>query len=74
MDYKSFYAEVAEWINQVNQQAVQHGMESDVFWNWVTQSMAEISTKHGNGKLVVKQMAMLYDWLEEVYAEGRNGK
>lgn len=74
MDYKAFFADIAEWINQVNQTAVKHGMESDQFWNWVTQSMGEIGNKYGNTKLVVKQMAMLYQWLEEVYVEGRNSK
>lgn len=74
MDYKAFFADIADWINQVNQQAVQHGMGSNEFWKWVTHSMGEIGNKYGNNKLVVKQMAMLYEWLEEVYAEGRNGK
>lgn len=74
MDYKAFFADVADWILQVNQQAVTHGMESDEFWNWVTQSMADIGNKYGNAEIVVKQMAMLYGWLEGVYAEGRNRK
>jgi len=74
VDYQKFFAEVTEWINQVNQMVVQHGMESDQFWNWVTQSMGEFGNKYANNKLVVKQMAMLYQWLEEVYAEGRNNK
>ena len=74
MDYNAFFADVAEWINQVNQMAVKHGMESIEFWNWVTSSMGEIGNKYGNSKLVVKQMAMLFDWLEEVYVEGRNQK
>ena len=38
MDYQKFFAEVAEWINQVN------------------------------------QMAMLFQWPEEVYSEGGNSK
>lgn len=66
MDYKAFFAEVADWINQVNQQAVQHGMESEQFWVWVVRSTSEICEKHQNEKLVVKQMSMLYIWLEEV--------
>lgn len=74
MDYKAFYAEIADWINQVNQQAAQHGIDSNQFWQWVTKSMGEIGNKYGNAKLVVKQMAMLYEWLEEVYAEGRISK
>lgn len=35
MDYKAFYAEVAEWIMQVNNQAVTHSMESNEFWAWL---------------------------------------
>ncbi|MEG0259432.1 MAG: hypothetical protein RR595_11360 [Lysinibacillus sp.] len=68
MDYKAFYAEVADWVLQVNHMAVQHSMESREFWDWVSKSMGEISKKYGNNKLVVRQMSMLFLWLEDVYA------
>lgn len=71
MDYKTFYAEIAEWINQVNQNALQHGMESKEFWDWVSNSIGEIGNKYPNNKLVINQMAMLFEWLEDVYAEGK---
>lgn len=69
MDYKVFYAEIADWILQVNQVAVQHGMDSTDFWNWVSSSMGVMANKYGNNKLVQKQMVMLFSWLEDVYAE-----
>ncbi|MBO0962004.1 hypothetical protein J1P26_20060 [Neobacillus sp. MM2021_6] len=72
MDYKAFYTEVAEWIMQANQMAVKNGLDSDAFWNWVTSSMGEMSKRYNNNQLVIKQMAMLYEWLDEVYAKGRN--
>lgn len=71
MDYKAFFAEIADWINQVNQRAMQHGMESNEFWSWVTGSIGEIANKYGNNKLVINQMVMLFEWLEDVYAEGK---
>ncbi|MHA6258339.1 hypothetical protein ACXYMX_00370 [Sporosarcina sp. CAU 1771] len=74
MDYKAFYLEIADWINQVNQNAIQFGMDSDPFWKWVVKSTAEICEKYQNNKLVVKQMTMLYSWLEEVYEEGRSSR
>lgn len=70
MDYQKFFAEVVDWINQVNQVAMQHGMDSDDFWKWVVKSTGVICDKYQNDKLVIKQMTMLYVWLEEVYAEG----
>jgi len=72
MDYKAFYAEVADWILQVNQVAVQHGMDSIDFWNWVSSSMGQIANKYNNNKLVQKQMVMLFSWLEDVYAETKS--
>jgi len=72
MDYKAFYTEVADWIMQVNQIAVQHGMDSDEFWNWVSSSMGKIANKYNNNKLVQKQMVMLFSWLEDVYAETKS--
>lgn len=74
MDYKAFFAEVVEWISLVNQNAMKYGMDSDEFWQWVTKSMGEIGNKFNNNNLVVRQMAMLFEWLEDVYAEGRKGK
>lgn len=71
MDYKAFYAEIVDWINQCNQRAATHGIESDLFWKWVTQSMGEIGNKYGNTKLVVKQMSMLFEWLEDIYRESK---
>lgn len=69
MDYKSFYAEIADWIMQVNQVAVQHGMDSTEFWTWVSSSMGKIANKYNNNKLVQIQMVMLFSWLEDVYVE-----
>ena len=69
MDYKSFYAEIADWIMQVNQVAVQHGMDSTEFWTWVSSSMGKIANKYNNNKLVQIQMVMLFSWLEDVYTE-----
>lgn len=67
MDYKRFYAEVADWIAQANKQAVQYGIASEAFWQWVTNSSAGICRRYGDNPLVVKQMMMLSDWLEEAY-------
>lgn len=67
MDYKAFYAEIADWINQCNQTAMQHGMNSKEFWDWVMNSSRAICEKYNNDTLVTKQMVMLYAWLEEVY-------
>ncbi|HJA91316.1 MAG TPA: hypothetical protein H9948_11065 [Candidatus Jeotgalibaca merdavium] len=67
MDYQAFYADVANWIMTVNQQAATLGMQSEAFWAWVTESAGQIGNKYGNTDLVVKQLLMLIDWLEEVY-------
>lgn len=74
MDYKAFYAEIANWIMQVNEMAMKYSMESDVFWTWVSQSMGEISNKYGNNKLVVNQMSMLFMWLDDVYSDMQKKK
>lgn len=74
MDYKAFYAEIAEWIIQVNHMASKHGMDSDDFWKWVTNSIGEISNKYGNNKLVIKQMTMLFTWLDDIYVDMQRKK
>lgn len=67
MDYKQFFAEVADWILAVNQKAAEFGMQSDAFWEWVMRTSGEIGNRYNNNDLVVKQMVMLLEWLEDVY-------
>lgn len=74
MDYKAFFAEVADWIMQANTMAINHGMDSEAFWKWVMDSTAAICEKHKNNKLVLDQMVMLFHWLEDFYAESTRGK
>jgi hypothetical protein len=71
MDYKAFYAQVADWIYQSNQMAIKHGLASEAFWRWVTTSASEICNSYNNNPLVLKQMTMLCDWLEEMYQNGK---
>lgn len=71
MDYQKFYAEVANWINECNQMAVQHGMQSNDFWNWVMRSVGELSDKYGNNELVKRQMIMLVDWLKDMHERSK---
>lgn len=67
MDYKVFYAEIAEWINLSNHMAIKYGMDHSEFWRWVTISTGELCNKYQNNPLVKMQMTMLFQWLEEVY-------
>lgn len=71
MDYQKFYAEVANWINECNQMAVQHGMQSNDFWTWVMRSVGELSDKYGNNELVKRQMIMLVDWLKDMHERSK---
>ena len=71
MDYKAFYEEVANWINQCNQKAIKLGMHSNDFWSWVMRSIGELSDKYGNNELVKMQMVMLVDWLNDIYERSK---
>lgn len=73
MDYQKFYSEIVEWIMQVNQKAVQLGMESPEFWSWIMTSVGEFEVRYEKNKLVIKQMVMMVEWLEEIYFERKNG-
>lgn len=69
MDYEKFFAEIAVWIQSVNAQASTHGMDSSQFWEYIMTSSNEICAKYNNEDLVMKQMVMLYSWLEDVYSK-----
>lgn len=70
MDYKQFYAEIADWIMQSNQMAQKYGIGNQEFWQWVMTSLADISERYGNNSLVLEQVSMLYKWLNDFYVEG----
>lgn len=67
MDYKAFFADVLDWIGQVNQAAVRFGMDKPDFWQWVADSCGAICQKYKDNRLVIKQMMMLVEWIEEGY-------
>lgn len=71
MDYRAFFADVIAWINQANQAAAQHGMESSEFWIWVADSAGALCKKYGDHRLAIKQMVVMTEWLEEVYESRR---
>lgn len=71
MDYKKFYAEIADWIHTANQMAINHGIGSEAFWQWVTSSAADMCQRYNENPLVIKQMMMLSDWLEGAYEKTR---
>ena len=66
MDYKQFFDDVYHWIGEANQMAVKSGMESQAFWLWVSESSSQLCQKYGEHPLAVKQMVMMFEWLEEV--------
>ena len=67
MDYQAFFADIARWIHESNQQATKYGIRDERFWSWVSQSIGQMCDKYNNAPLVKKQMAMLYEWLEDIY-------
>lgn len=72
MDYPKFFMEVAAWVLEVNKQAVTQGMGSDSFWQWIVRSSTTLCERYGNNKLIINQMAMLVDWVEEIYREQKS--
>ena len=73
MDYRAFYAEIANWVYQCNAMNAKHGMDSADFWKWVMDSSRAICEKYNNNSLVTGQMVFLYLWLEDVYGQMRTG-
>ncbi len=71
MDTNEFYDEVKAWINRVNEHAVNIGMHTNEFWEWVMRSAGMIAEKYGNNSLAVDQMVMLVKWLEKVYWQSK---
>ena len=65
MDYEKFYAEVAEWIHEVNSLIRKHGIENEKVWTWITNSMNDLYKKYNKNELVRRQMTMLYDWIND---------
>lgn len=73
MDYQKFYNEVVAWIAEVNNKAVQYGLSSNQFWDWVMQSVGQFEIRYNNNELVIKQMVMLVEWLMDMEKRSRGG-
>lgn len=73
MDYTAFYKDVVNWIQEANQAAQRHGLGSEAFWMWVTDSAGQICQRYHDHPLVIKQMIMLTEWLEEVFEKQKKG-
>lgn len=73
MDYDMFFKDISDWIKQCNNVATSNGMQSNVFWDWVAESLGKLSDKYGNNDLVKRQMTMLWNWLEEIYTNSKGG-
>ena len=71
MDYRSFFADVTEWMTESNNQIQQHSIDSQAYWDWVVHSTGELCNKYHNHELVKKQMSMLIDWLDSVWKKSK---
>lgn len=67
MDFKSFYNDVINWMEQSNQKVRELSFDSSEYWNWVSWSAGELCNKYGNHELVMRQMMMLVDYQMELY-------
>jgi len=74
MDYEKFYKEVVNWIYEANSNASKFGFQSDIYWKWVIDSVAEICERHNNNDLVNKQMTMLVNWLTDLYNQQKGNQ
>ncbi|HEM5625973.1 TPA: hypothetical protein U1711_000796 [Streptococcus suis] len=65
MNYIEFFEkEVPNWMRASNQKMQEVGFNTQPYWNWVVWSMAEISKKYDNDRLVMDQMGLILAWLE----------
>ncbi|WP_300784626.1 hypothetical protein [Streptococcus sp. 19428wC2_LYSM12] len=66
MNYIEFFEkEVPAWMRASNQKMQEVGFATDAYWQWCVQSMAEISMKYNNDRLVLNQFSIIFEWLEE---------
>jgi len=65
MDYKQFFGDVVIWMAEANETASKVGMKSPAFWEWVSESSSQLCQKYQEHPLAVKQMVMMFEWLEE---------
>lgn len=69
MDYRTFYAAIAEWIEHNQLKTAELGFGSLAYFQWVYQSAGELGNRFGNTPLVVKQVIFLIEWIEDAYKQ-----
>lgn len=73
MDYRSFFADVTEWMAESNKQLGQYSIDSQPYWDWVIHSTGQLCNKYGNHPLVIRQMSMLINWLDDAWKKSKMG-
>lgn len=70
MNYIHFFSvEIPDFMAKSNQVAQTVGFNTDRYWHWLVNAIAEICKKYNDDELVVKQFGLLFEWLE-AQAEG----
>ena len=74
MDYRSFFADVTEWMTASNHMIGKYPIDSQEYWDWVVNSTGQLTQKYNNHPLVIRQMDMLISWLEDAMKKEKGGQ
>lgn len=67
MDFKQFYSDLYEWVQQINQKSQQ--LNQDEYWNFILLSAGELSKKYKENDFVKLVINAHIDFLEEAWKE-----
>lgn len=69
MDIKAFYAELADWVMTINQQAQKLNQEE--YWNYILVTAGALSKRYNDNPLVKHIINAHIDFLEKSWKESR---
>lgn len=67
MDFKQFYDDLYEWVQQINKKSQE--VNQDEYWVFILTSAGELSKKHGENQFVKLVINAHIDFLEAVWKE-----
>lgn len=71
MNIKAFYAELADWVLTINEQAQK--LSPDEYWNYILVSAGALSQRYNDNPLVKYIINAHIDFLEESWKKQKAG-
>lgn len=67
MDYHKFLSDLANWMDQSNEQVKAIGFTNQSYWDWLVSSLGELCDKYDNHPLCTEIVSVMIKFQEDTF-------